>query len=121
MKKQVVVIHGGTTFDTHEEYISFLKNREASIEKFKTQKDWKNSLEKELGTDFEIFVPRMPNGTDARFEEWKIWLERMIPFLDDDVILVGHSLGGIFLAKYLAKNLFPDVSIHRRISVSHCV
>jgi len=107
MKKQVIVIHGGTTFDTYEEYISYLKNREISLEKFKTLKNWKNSLEKELGADFEVFVPRMPNGTNARFEEWKIWLERMIPFLDTEVILVGHSLGGVFLAKYLSLNLLP--------------
>ena len=107
MKKQIIVIHGGTTFDTYEEYISYLKNQEVSVEKFKTRKDWKDSLEGELGEDFEIIMPRMPNKTNAHYEEWKIWFERMIPFLNDNVILVGHSLGGIFLAKYLSGNLLP--------------
>lgn len=31
----------------------------------------------------------------------------MIPYIHDDVILLGHSQGGIFLAKYLSKNKFP--------------
>ncbi|MDD5032138.1 MAG: alpha/beta hydrolase [Patescibacteria group bacterium] len=107
MKKQVIVIHGGTTFDTYEEYISYLKNREINIEKLKTPKGWKNSLEKELGADFEVFAPQMPDKTNARYEEWKIWFEKIIPFLNTEVILVGHSLGGIFLAKYLSLNLWP--------------
>ncbi len=49
----------------------------------------------------------MPNKTNAQFEEWKIWFEKFIPFLNDGVILVGHSLGGVFLAKYLSENKFP--------------
>jgi predicted alpha/beta hydrolase family esterase len=31
----------------------------------------------------------------------------MFPYLQKEVILVGHSLGGMFLAKYLAENDFP--------------
>ena len=31
----------------------------------------------------------------------------MFLFLQDEVILVGHSMGGTFLAKYLSENLFP--------------
>jgi hypothetical protein len=107
MKKQIVVIHGGTTFNTYKEYILYLKNQAVKIEKFKTRKDWKDSLEKESGTDFEILAPRMPNKTNARYKEWQIWFERMIPFINDDIVFVGHSLGGIFLAKYLSENLFP--------------
>ena len=106
MKKQIVVIRGGTTFNAYEEYISFLKNKEVKIDNFKIRKDWKDTLEKELGDDFELFTPRMPNGTNASYEEWKIWFEKMTPFLKDSVFLVGHSLGGIFLVKYLSENMF---------------
>lgn len=104
MNQQVIVIHGGTTFDTYKDYISFLKNREISLDKLKSSGDWKNTLAEELGENFEVLLPRMPNGTNARYKEWKIWFERIIPFLKKDVILIGHSLGGIFLAKYLSKN-----------------
>lgn len=48
----------------------------------------------------------MPNGNNAQYIEWKIWFERLLPFLNDGVILIGHSLGGIFLAKYLSENNF---------------
>jgi hypothetical protein len=107
MKKQIIIIHGGTTFNTYEEYISYLRNSKVNIEKFKARADWKNNLEKELGDNFEVLAPRMPNKTNACYGEWKIWFERIIPFLNNNVVFVGHSLGGIFLAKYLSENSFP--------------
>ena len=54
-----------------------------------------------------LYKARLQYRTNARYEEWKIWFERMIPFLNDNVILVGHSLGGIFFVKYLSENLLP--------------
>ncbi|MEX1112347.1 MAG: alpha/beta fold hydrolase [Candidatus Andersenbacteria bacterium] len=107
MKQQVVAIHGGTSFDTHEDYIAFIKTRELTLEKLKQGEDWKASLSRELGDAFEVLLPKMPNGTNARYVEWSIWLERCVPFMRDDVILIGHSLGGIFLAKYLSEHAFP--------------
>ena len=106
MKKQVVAIHGGRTFATYQEYLHSLKTRPIASDKFKVQNDWRCSLQENLGADFEVFVPKMPNGNNAVYEEWKIWFERLAEFLHDDVILVGHSLGGIFLAKYLSENTF---------------
>lgn len=107
MKQQVVIIGGGTSFDTYEDYISYLKHRELNIDKLKPRRDWKDSMADELGDDFEVLLPKMPNVTYARYQEWEIWLGRIIEFLRDDVILIGHSLGGIFLAKYLSVNTFP--------------
>jgi len=107
MKQQIIVIHGGTTFNTYKEYLSFLKNREVDLDNFIMGTDWKGTLEKKLSKNFEILFPGMPNKTNARYKEWKIWFERIIPFLRNNVILVGHSLGGIFLAKYLSENKLP--------------
>ena len=108
MKKQILVIHGGDTFETYEEYLNFLRKYEINIERYKTEKDdWKPWLRKELGTNYEVILPTMPNKTNARFEEWKIWIEKLIPLLNDSVILIGHSMGGAFLAKYLSENKFP--------------
>jgi len=107
VKQQVLVIHGGTSFDTPEDYLDFIKTRELTREKLTCGEDWKASLAEELGEAFEVLVPRMPNGTNARYAEWCLWLERCTEFLEDGVILVGHSLGGIFLAKYLAEHSFP--------------
>lgn len=107
MDKQIIVISGGTTFDTYENYISYLKNKEIRLEELKSSKSWKDTLAENLGNGFEVLLPRMPNRTNARYEEWKIWFERMIPFFSEHIILVGHSLGGIFLAKYLSENTIP--------------
>ena len=106
MKKQVIIIHGGNTFDTYKQYISFLKSFEIDFEKM-TSKEWKDNLEKELGREFEVVLPRMPNAFNAKYLEWKIWFGKMIPFFENKVVLIGHSLGGIFLAKYLSENKFP--------------
>lgn len=111
MKKQVVVIHGGDSFDTHEEYISFLKNFEIDSLEYFTRNNWKATLQEKLGNNFEVILPRMPNPFDARYAEWKIWFDKLVPFLNDGVVLVGHSLGGIFLAKYLSENKFPKTII----------
>lgn len=107
VKQQVLVIHGGTTFDTHEDYLQFLKGDKLEIEKLKPRQDWKNSLQDRLGEDFDVFQPRMPNGTNAQYSEWSIWFEKITKLLDDDSIFVGHSLGGVFLAKYLSENKLP--------------
>jgi uncharacterized protein len=64
-------------------------------------------LHKALGDDHEVFSPRMPNKQNAKYEHWKVWLEKMIPFLRDGGIFIGHSLGGSFLVKYLSENEFP--------------
>lgn len=107
MKQQVVAIHGGTSFDTYDDYIAFLRTREVNLEKLMQCDDWRSSLFDELGDDYEVLVPKMPNGTNVKYLEWCIWFERCLPFMRHDVILIGHSLGGIFLAKYLAEHAVP--------------
>lgn len=108
MKKQVVVIHGGDTFENREVYLNFLKNFEIDIERYKVSKnDWKPWLRSRLGEEYEVILPVMPNKTNAQFEEWKIWFEKIAHFLNDEVILIGHSLGATFLFKYLSENKFP--------------
>lgn len=105
MKKQILFIHGGMTFKNKKDYIEYLENRTISIEK---RISWSGDyLDKKLGKDFEIIRPRMPLGENAKYDEWKIHFERHIPFLRNNIILIGSSLGGIFLAKYLSENLFP--------------
>ncbi len=102
MKQQVLVIHGGNAFDSYEEYIADLRAKEVTLERL-TAKDWKATLGERLGSAFEVFTPRMPNGQNAKYLEWNICFEKLLSLMDDGVVLVGHSLGGIFLAKYLAE------------------
>lgn len=106
MQKQVLIIHGGDSFEAYEEYLSFLKKFEIDFDRLKS-KGWKETLADKLGASFEVIQPKMPNSMNARYSEWKIWLEKYFPILRDNLILVGHSQGGIFLAKYLSQNMFP--------------
>lgn len=102
--KQVLVIHGGTPHASYADFINHLQTKEVKIERLKYQLDWKDALAADLGEDYEVLVPRMPNGSNPKYNEWKIWFERILPVCHKNLILVGHSLGGIFLAKYLAEN-----------------
>lgn len=104
-KIQLLLVHGGMTFKNKKDYLSYLKNRNISLEK---KVRWtEDYLDKELGGKFEIIRPRMPLQDDAKYEDWKIHFERYFPYLRNNVILIGCSLGGIFLAKYLSENEFP--------------
>ena len=109
--KQIFLIHGGDTFETYGDYLKYLVNYPLDLEKFKKlglrKKKWEDKLGERLGEDFQIIRPEMPSKRNAKYTEWKIWFEKFIPFVNDEVILVGGSLGGIFLAKYLAENNFP--------------
>lgn len=105
MKTQVFIIHGGMTFKNKRDYLEYLKTRDVSIEK---KARWNDVyLKKKLGDDFEVIRPEMPLAENANYEEWKTHFERHFPFLKHGIILVGCSLGGIFLAKYLSENKFP--------------
>jgi hypothetical protein len=106
MKQQVIIIHGGDVFATYEEYLQSLNQKEISLERLRT-KDWKANLKEELGEDFDVLNLKMPNAQNARFIEWKIWFEKFIPYFNQKIIFVGHSLGGLFLAKYLSENDYP--------------
>ncbi len=103
-KKQVLVIHGGTTFPSTREYIHFLKSSSLELKKLRLRKDWKDSLQDKLGESFDVLHPRMPNATNAFYEEWKIYFDKIISLLDDGTVFVGHSLGALFLIKYLSEN-----------------
>ncbi len=106
MKKQVILIHGGSTFDTFKEYLAFLKGLKIDLNRYRRTK-WSDSLRKDLGSRFDVLLPKMPNPMNAKYDEWRILFKKIVPLLDNNVILIGHSLGAIFLVKYLSENKFP--------------
>jgi len=101
--KQVLIIHGGNSFSSYEAYIDSLKNNGLEYERLKPQKGWKTWVAEQL-QDTDVLLPTFPNGSNAVYEEWKIYFEKLLPFLQNDVQLVGHSLGAMFLAKYINDN-----------------
>jgi predicted alpha/beta hydrolase family esterase len=109
-KKQVFYIHGGESFLNHDDFIKRLekvplwhmqqKNAEVT-------KKWTSSFLEDLGDKYEVIMPPMPNRQNARFEEWSIWFERHFEYLNEGFILMGCSLGAMFLAKYLTLKKLP--------------
>jgi predicted alpha/beta hydrolase family esterase len=104
-KKQILLIHGGMTFKNKKDYLNYLRNKTINLNDYIS---WSGDyLEKKLGSNFQIIRPKMPLKENALYDDWKIFFERYIPYLKNNVILIGNSLGGIFLAKYLSENIFP--------------
>ncbi len=103
MKKiQILFIHGGMTFKNKGDYLDFLKGMEVNLDKVVKWQD--EYLDRKLGKGFEVIRPKMPLKENAKYEEWKILFEKYLALLDRQYILIGNSLGGIFLAKYLSEN-----------------
>ncbi len=108
MKAQVFHIHGGDSFSKYEDYLQDLQTKTIrNLPNSDSVKSWTKTLTEDLGEEFEVFMPAMPNAQNAQYLEWKIWFERHFEFLRDDIILIGWSLGGMFLAKYLSEETPP--------------
>jgi predicted alpha/beta hydrolase family esterase len=105
-KQQIIHIHGGESWKSYNEYISFLKDKD--FDPYKTNKNrWNRNHYNFLNeAKYEVFRPDMPCSLNSKYFEWKIWFEKIFPFLKSDIILIGHSLGGVFLTKYLSENDF---------------
>jgi len=102
MKIQILIVHGGMTFKNEKDYLHYLKTKKISSKK---KIYWSGDyLEKSLGKRFEIITPRMPLQDNAKYRDWKIFFKRYLTLLKGKYILVGSSLGGVFLVKYLSEN-----------------
>ncbi len=102
---RIFIINGGMTFKNQKDYLNYLKKSNIKIEK---KIKWSDKyLEKSLGSKFEIIKPRMPLQDNAKYKEWEIWFKHFIPFVQKNSLLIGSSLGGIFLAKFLSENKLP--------------
>jgi predicted alpha/beta hydrolase family esterase len=65
--------------------------------------DFVSWLSANLGPEYEVIHPIMPSPEDPDYEPWKTQLHKKLAELQGDVILVGHSLGGAVLLKYLTE------------------
>lgn len=99
-KTQIIYIHGGMTFSTQKKYLDYLTNKKIYLEELKI---WPETLQQKL-PKFQIIKPRMPNKDNAQYKEWKIIFEKYLKETNKKIILIGFSLGAIFLLKYLSEN-----------------
>ena len=104
--KQICVIHGGSTYDSDSDFLAQLETQELDYTRLLYRPRWNNWLGETL-TEYDVLLPSFPNGSNAKYSEWSLYFSKILPFLSKNAILVGHSLGGIFLAKYL--NEHPEL------------
>jgi predicted alpha/beta hydrolase family esterase len=103
MKKQIIIIHGGEIHKSYKDYLKFLKNYNFSRYRL-LRESWVNTLGKDLGNKYEVLLPNMLNSYNAKYSEWKIWFKRLMLICNKEIFLIGTSLGGLFLIKYLSEN-----------------
>lgn len=60
-------------------------------------------LQDVLGAAYKVRYPRMPNEDHSGYEAWKQQIVTELAALDDKVILLGHSVGGSILLKFLSE------------------
>lgn len=120
MKKQVFYIHGGDAFLNYEDYLVLLQKLPLSLPGEESTKRWSKTLPEDLGENYEVFTPSMPSKYNAQYAEWSLWFERHFEYLKDGIVLVGWSLGGMFLAKYLSEHNLPFTPSRILLLASPC-
>jgi predicted alpha/beta hydrolase family esterase len=86
MTKHVLFIHGGGGEAAYEEDRLLVA-----------------SLQNVLGAAYDVHYPKMPLEESAEYSDWKAQIATELSTLDDEVILVAHSVGGSILLKYLSE------------------
>lgn len=86
MKKEVLFIHSAGP-QGHHEGSDFLVTH----------------LRKALGEEYEIHFPKMPDPENPHYKLWSKKLKKELSSMTGEKILVGHSLGGSILLKYLSE------------------
>lgn len=104
-KQNVLMVGGGDSYGKREDFLAALKTQPLhDLPGSEPYRSWKQWLIEELGEQYVVFNPKMPNKENAHYDEWKIWFERYVEESEGPLILIGLSLGAMFLAKYLAEN-----------------
>ena len=62
-----------------------------------------DSLRRTLGPSYDVRFPQMPGESDPKVGPWKQKISAELSHASGKVILVGHSVGGSILLRYLAE------------------
>ena len=74
------------------------------------EENWFPWLKRELEKlDYQVYVPHFPSPPNipARIAEWFDVLKKYEQYINEDTILIGHSLGGIFTLRLLERLEHP--------------
>ena len=89
MRKQVLLIHSAGSQQRGQGSAALLKH-----------------LRNDLGADYKVTCPPMPRPSKPSYEKWKLGLRTQLHAASESLILIGHSLGGSVLLKYLSEENF---------------
>jgi predicted alpha/beta hydrolase family esterase len=105
-KKQIIMIGGATAWRNQKDFYKYLKNKPLAVnDNFKGWFEW---IAWGVDTEYETLVLERPLKENADYEAWKIIFDRYLELLNgEDFILIGGSMGAIFLLKYLSENTLP--------------
>jgi uncharacterized protein len=70
---------------------------------YKEDKELVKSLRQELGSEYDVRYPLMPDENDAPYERLKQKIQEELAHVQEPVDLVGHSIGASVIAKYLSE------------------
>jgi predicted alpha/beta hydrolase family esterase len=87
---------------TRTQQILFIQGGGASV-----HDEWDDklvsSLSRELGGEYEVRYPRMPDEADPSYARWSPVIRREMADLEDGAVVVGHSVGGTVLIHALGE------------------
>lgn len=102
----VFLVHGGNAAFREDDQVQVREITKNQYSTIKGKPVWSENLDKALdSTNFESINPLFPNAADANYQEWARFFEQvLVTKPTSEIILIGHSLGTVFLQKYLAEN-----------------
>jgi hypothetical protein len=62
--KQIVIVHGGSSFNSYENYLNNLKNSQLHYERLLWAQKWRDWLAQEI-VDADVLLPDFPNKQNA--------------------------------------------------------
>lgn len=103
MKNQIIVIGGGRNYRDREQFLQNYINFD--IDATWNTKSWKEWLKWSLEEKYDFIEFARPVKDNADYEIWKIIFEKyLVKLSSQNPILITHSLGTIFILKYLVEN-----------------
>ena len=108
--KILIFIHGADSFSSDETYLAYLESQyvlsSTSPWEDRETLNWKLPIARKWREEWGVvYMPTMPNKQNAKYRDWKIVFEGILGQMgsEDEVTLVGGSLGGCFLLKYFSE------------------
>lgn len=75
----------------------------AGEDAYATTQPWVTTLQATLGAAYKVIYPPMPTPGNPCYAAWKQHITHTLATLEGAVIVIGHSLGGSVLSKYVSE------------------